>query len=111
MTKMLIYFSGRNSLWGRETLGLRLAKLLAKRYDEVWIFLGNNAVYLGKKGLTKPEAVALDEAVQAGCKVSMWEEDMGFRGVTKDMVKDYVQILDTDAYMDTLVLCDKTIAF
>lgn|GEM_PF-3543240 len=111
MTKLLFYFSGRNSLWGRETLGLRLAKLLTKRYDEVWIFLANNAIYIGKKGLTKPEAAALDEAVKAGCKVLMWEEDMGFRGITKDMVKDYIQIVNTDGYMDALFLCDKTIAF
>jgi predicted peroxiredoxin len=88
-----------------------LAKLLVKRYDEVWILLGNNAIYIGKKGLTKPEAAALDEAAQAGCQVLMWEEDMGFRGVTKDMVKDYIQIMKTDAYMDALVMCDKTIAF
>lgn len=111
MAKLTFFFSGRNALWGREIFGLQLAKALTKHYDEVLIFLSNNICVLGHKNMKTPESIALSDAIKAGCKVQVWEEDLAFRGLKKEHMRDGVDVVDIDGLMDALLACDKIVAY
>jgi predicted peroxiredoxin len=88
-----------------------MAKVLTKHYDEVLIFLSNNICILGHKNVRTPEAVALEEAIKAGCKVEVWDEDLAFRGLKKEEMRDKVKVVDMDGLMDAILACDKLVAY
>jgi predicted peroxiredoxin len=111
LAKLTFFFSGRNALWGRELFGLQLAKALTKHYAEVLIFLSNNMSPLGIKNIKTPEGVALGDAIKAGCKVQVWKEDLAFRGLKKEHMRDGVNVVDINGLMDAVLACDKIVAY
>jgi sulfur transfer complex TusBCD TusB component (DsrH family) len=111
MTKLLFYIGGRNALWGREIFGLRLAKALKKHYDEVIIQLANNACYFATKAKT-PESAALTEAIKAGCKAQVMEDDLAYRNRHLiDLVRPDVKVVSMDQFFETVYGSDKAISW